>query len=283
MFNRFHLMLISNLIQRALIASLVICSSTFANEPISKTELDNLAKDLTNPVADLITAPFEYNHYGKLGPNQQGTSQTLTFQPVIPQKLTSDYNLIWRPNFTFTHLNNVNGVTNADVAPFSVQTFFAPSNSTDLIWGIGPYAAAPTGSSGYFGSHQWGGGVSAVVLKQTDDLTVGLLGVQSWSLGGNPNFGTTNNISGRPFIAYVTKNDWIYDADLTSLYNYDLRRTSNLATAGISKLMMIKDLPISVGGGAGYYLSSFPGGPQGWVVKATVSFIFPGGSLWSRL
>ena len=122
-----------------------------------------------------------------------------------------------------------------------------------------------------------------MVLKQVDELTVGLLGVQSWSLGGNPNFGTTNNISGRPFVSYVTKNDWIYDADLTSLYNYDLRRTSNLATAGISKLMLIDDMPVSIGGGAGYYLSSVPGGPQGWMLKATVTFIFPGGSLWGRL
>ena len=276
-------MLISNLIKKILVIGFAISISAYADEKVSQTDLDSLAKDLTNPVADLITAPLEYNHYGKLGPNQQGTSQTLTFQPVIPQKISSDYNLIWRPNFTFTHLTNVNGVTNADVAPFSVQTFFAPSNSTDLIWGIGPYAAAPTGSSGYFGSHQWGGGVSAVVLKQVDELTVGLLGVQSWSLGGSPNFGTTNNISGRPFVSYVTKNDWIYDADLTSLYNYDLRRTSNLATAGISKLMLIDDMPVSIGGGAGYYLSSAPGGPQGWMLKATVTFIFPGGSLWGRL
>ena len=276
-------MLVSRILKMLLIAFLVGSTSVFANETVSKTELDSLAKDLTNPVADLITAPFEYNYFGKVGPSHQGTSQTLTFQPVIPQKITSDYNLIWRPNFTFTHLNNVNGVTNADVAPFSIQTFFAPSNSTDLIWGIGPYAAIPTGSSGYFGSHQYGGGVSAVLLKQTEDLTVGLLGVQSWSLGGNPNFGTTNNISGRPFVAYVTKNDWIYDADLTSLYNYDLHRTSNLATAGISKLVLMNDLPVSFGGGAGYYLGSVPGGPQGWMFKATMTFVFPGGSLWSRL
>jgi hypothetical protein len=281
--SKIKAMKISRLLQAFIALSVTVCLSAFAEQKTSQGDLDSIAKDLTNPVSDLVTAPLEYNHYGKLGPNQQGTSQTLTFQPVIPQKISSDYNLIWRPNFTFTHLTNVNGVTNADVAPFSVQTFFSPSGSSDVTWGIGPYAAAPTGSSGYFGSHQWGGGVSAVVLTQKEAWTVGLLGVQSWSLGGSPNFGTTNNVSSRPFVAYVTEHDWIYDADVTSLYNYDMRRTSNLVTGGISKLVLIDDAPVSFGAGAGYYLSSVPGGPQGWVVKATVTFVFPGNSLWSHL
>lgn len=76
-------MLISNLIKKIIVIGFAISLSAYADEKVSQTDLDSLAKDLTNPVADLITAPLEYNHYGKLGPNQQGTSQTLTFQPVI--------------------------------------------------------------------------------------------------------------------------------------------------------------------------------------------------------
>ena len=54
-----------------------------------------LAKKTQNPVADLISVPFQNNFNFNTGPNDE-TVWILNVQPVIPIKLTEDWNLITR-------------------------------------------------------------------------------------------------------------------------------------------------------------------------------------------
>ena len=55
-----------------------------------------LAKQLQNPVASLISVPFQNNFDFNLGPNSDGSRYTLNFQPVIPLSISNDFNLIIR-------------------------------------------------------------------------------------------------------------------------------------------------------------------------------------------
>src|SRR6478736_4073240 len=55
-----------------------------------------LAKELQNPVANLISVPFQNNFDFNLGPRGDGFKYTLNFQPVIPVSLGNDWNLIIR-------------------------------------------------------------------------------------------------------------------------------------------------------------------------------------------
>src|SRR5215813_13205522 len=59
----------------------------------SKTEL---AKKTQNPVADLISVPFQNNFNFGAGTNHDQTIYNLNVQPVIPLHLTEDWNLITR-------------------------------------------------------------------------------------------------------------------------------------------------------------------------------------------
>jgi hypothetical protein len=54
-----------------------------------------LAKAAQNPVAKLISVPFQDNINFNVGPEEK-TQNVLNIQPVIPVSLSSDWNLITR-------------------------------------------------------------------------------------------------------------------------------------------------------------------------------------------
>ena len=55
-----------------------------------------LAKELSNPIASLISAPFQSNFDFNAGQDNDKFKNTLNIQPVIPLSLNTDWNLISR-------------------------------------------------------------------------------------------------------------------------------------------------------------------------------------------
>jgi hypothetical protein len=234
-----------------------------------------IAKQLANPIASLISAPFQYNYSRGVGKNQAGSEQTLLFQPVVPFDLGGGDAFILRPIITGAREANVNGFSAYGVANVTIESFYAPNTGSSWIWGVGPYAVSPSGNSGYFGSQQTGAGVTGVVLNRDGPWTYGLLAYQSWSVGGNPTFGTQNNLYGQPFLAYTNKDAWTFTLETQAQYNYDAHRTTNPMYLGISKLEVFDKLPVQFSAGPTYYLSNTPGGPSGWGGRAVITFVFP--------
>lgn len=64
-------------------------------EPAQDDESE-LAKKLNNPVASLISVPFQANEDFHMGPTNKGYQFKLNFQPVAPISLGKDWNLIVR-------------------------------------------------------------------------------------------------------------------------------------------------------------------------------------------
>jgi hypothetical protein len=66
---------------------------------------EELAKQLQNPVASLISVPFQNNFDFVGGYNDQAFRYQLNFQPVIPISIGKDWNLISRTILPFIHRN----------------------------------------------------------------------------------------------------------------------------------------------------------------------------------
>lgn len=234
----------------------------------------DLANKIANPIAALIQVPFQLNYDRGLGANEQGSMTYLKFQPVVPIAISNDMNYIVRAIVPYEWMRNVDGYTGSGVGQVEFETFFSPRGSDEFVWGIGPYLAFPA-TSPQLGSKQWGAGVSFAAIWRPKPWTMGALLYQSWNAGGSAIGGTTNNTYWQPFVAYVTRDAWTFTLNTESTFNWDSRRTSNPMNFIVSKLVYLDKMPVSLSVGARYYLTSVPGGAEGWGARASVSFVFP--------
>ena len=268
-----------DLISKTYLLALATLSAILGAMPAAAQPTDKdpnaLASKLTNPVADLISVPFQYNYYANIGLDKKGTLNSLVVQPVIPIKLNNDWNYILRPVVTFESGNNINGFSGTGTGPVLVETFFSPRAAKDFIWGVGPIVTTPALSGNYYGTAQTGVGLSAVGLVMKAPWTAGLLAYNTWSAGGNAHYGTANNLFYQPFVSYVTKSAWTFTVNTQSTFNWDARRAENPMNATVSKIVKFGEMPVSLSAGARYYLSSVPGGSSGWGARASITFLFP--------
>ena len=130
---------------------LVVSPAVFADDT------EALAKAAQNPIAAMISLPFQNNTTLNAGSEKQ-TQNVLNIQPVIPIKLDDDWNLIARtiipvisqPGFV-PGQDRVNGIGDTQV-----EMFVSPAKPGKLIWGVGPVLQLPTNSNDALGTKKWG-------------------------------------------------------------------------------------------------------------------------------
>jgi hypothetical protein len=240
-----------------------------------------LAQQLSNPVADLISVPFQFNYDGRIGPGDDGRRATLNIQPVIPISLNPEWNLISRTILPV--------VSQWDIAPGAghqfglgdtLQSLFLSPRAPGpggIIWGVGPVALLPTATDDLLGAGRWGVGPTAVVLRQSGPWTVGVLANHIWSAGGSTRGGTGNvsNTFVQPFISYTTADAWTFTLQSESSYSWATDKLTVPINAVVAKLVKIGDQRVSLFVGARYYAFSPEAGPKGLGLRAGMTLLFP--------
>jgi hypothetical protein len=239
---------------------------------------DELAKKLSNPVASLISVPFQFNVDFGVGPNDDGEAYTLNVQPVIPFHISEDWNLISRTILPV--------VGREDVFPLddhvwglsdTLQSMFlspAEPGPGGLIWGVGPALLFPTATDERLGSEKWGAGPTAVVLLQTGPWTLGVLANHVWSFAGDDDRADVSRSFIQPFVTYGLGDGQTISLNSESSYDWESEQWTVPINLAYTKVFSIGTQPMSIQFGGRYYPEKPEDGPD-WGIRAAITFLFP--------
>ncbi len=168
-------------------------------------EDSDLNQQAANPIANLMSFPFQYNLNMNYGPYNRNLS-VLNIQPVIP---LFDGKLITRTIFPITWIpdfSEESGMYSSGLSDIVLTAFYVPGNQS-FTWGVGPVVELPTGSSKR-GSEKLSIGPSIVALVQPGDWTFGVLANNAWSVAGNSDREDVNHMLVNLFIVKQLNNNW---------------------------------------------------------------------------
>jgi len=272
---------IDNNVRTTMRASLLcVVALCFSISTLAQAAADaNLAQELTNPIANIITVPIQMNFDNDIGVNDQGSKITTNIQPVIPFEVNQDWNVITRTIMPVIHQDEVfpGQGSQFGLGDINMSLFFSPKKPTagGVIWGVGPVFLLPTATDPLLGGKKWGVGVGGVALTLRGPWTIGGLANHVWSVAGDSARSDISNTFLQPFVAYTWPSAWTVSAQSESTYNWKTEQWSVPVTFAVSKLVRIGKLPVSLQAGAGYWLDAPDSGPEGMRYRLQMNIVLP--------
>lgn len=238
-----------------------------------------LAKQLANPVAALISVPVQLNYDANFGADDEGSVLRINVQPVIPFELNDDWNLISRTIVPIVDQNDVpfSGVSEFGLGDTVQSVFFAPKAPTASGWilGVGPVIQIPTATDDVLGSEKWGIGPTAIALKQEGAWSYGALVNHVESFAGDSDRADISGTFLQPFVSYITPTQTTYAVNTESTYNWETNDWSIPINFSASQLIKVGDQLVQIGGGLRYWVESPTSGPEGWGFRLNVTMLYP--------
>ena len=260
-----------------LIPSCVLCLTGFAWAQDDGSDAEALAKKLSNPIASLISVPFQNNTDYGIG-DANGTRNTLNIQPVIPISIGSKLNLIARVILPVVTQYNITGVgeKEAGISDIVMSAFFSPKESKNgFTWGAGPVLLIPTGSNDYLTTDKFGVGPTVVALKQSNGWTFGGLINQIWSVAGNSDRGDVNQMFVQPFITFNWKSGAGLGANMEWTQNWEASTATLWLNPVLSGVTALGSQKVQLAVGPRFNLAAPDGAMAdlGW--RAVIVLLFP--------
>jgi hypothetical protein len=237
---------------------------------------EELARAVQNPVASLISVPFQNNTNFNFGPRDK-TQNVMNIQPVVPFSLSEKWNLITRtilpiisqPAFTLNQ-NRKDGVGDT-----LFTAFFSPKDSGSLIWGAGPAILIPTSTDDRLGAGEWGAGPGVVFLTIQGPWVVGSLFSNVWSFTGDSD---VNIFTWQPFVNYNLDGGWYLTTSplITANWEADSDNTWTVPVGGgFGRVFRVGQQNLNMQLQSFYNIEEPDDiGPE-WSIRFQVQFLFP--------
>lgn len=261
---------------------LLLVSSSFsgnliaqeAKQPINAEEL---AKKLSNPVASLISVPFQNNMDVGIG-QHNGSKNTLNFQPVIPINLSAKYNLITRFIIPIVSQHDITGegTSQSGLSDAVVSGWLSPAEAKNgLTWGVGPVFLVPIATNDFLGTKKFGIGPTALVLKQTHGWTFGALVNQIWSVAGASDRAPVNQMFVQPFLSYNWKSGSGLGGNAEITQNWEGKTTSVFINPIITGVTKIGKQTVQLAIGPRIQVAAPNGNKAAFGVRTMLVLVFP--------
>lgn len=252
-------------------------------EPAAATEHDGdaLVKKVQNPLSDLISIPFQDNIDFGVGPRDR-VRNTLNIQPVVPFRITDNWNLLTRtifPVVTMPKLDTENDSVTG-LGDISQNLFLSPSKPGKLIGGAGAALLFPTATDQSLGSGKWGIGPSVALISQPKPWTFGVIANNIWSVAGDEDRADVNLMTLQYLIVYNLPGQWNINSSPIIYANWEADSGDQWLVpfgGGFGKLSWIRGkLPVSWSVSAywnGIHPENIP--YPDWTLRLQVGLLFP--------
>ena len=262
----------------------LLCGSAGAQSSSSESasessSTDDLAKAVQNPLASLISLPFQANWNDGMGEYDR-TLFNLNIQPVVPFN-GKKWNIITR---TIIPINTVplgETLSVTGVGDTSFTMWWSPAKADKFIWGIGPSLTIPTAANReVLGTGKFSAGPSAVIFYGVGKFTMGVVGSNIWSFAGESHREDVNFFFAQWFVNFNLGGGLALGTApiITCNWKYEPSGDGDQCTIPmglqISKVMVVGTRPINVL--FGYYNNVLhPEGGANNQFRFQVNFLFP--------
>jgi len=242
----------------------------------------DLAQKLANPLASLVSVPFQFNYDDGYG-TANGKKSFFNIQPIVPFELNSNLTLVTRTIIPVIWQKNISGLSGSQFGlGDTTQSFwFVPGpKKTSLgtfTWGVGPVIQWPTSTNALLGSGTLGLGATFIILFQKNGWTYGTLVTKIWGVAktrsGTPDL---NILLFQPFLSYTTKTRWTFTVNAETSYDATAKDFSLPINLMVNKLTSVGSQKVQFQVGGRYYVNRTVGGPDGWGFRFAMTLLFPG-------
>lgn len=254
--------------------------------PTKENQHSDLAKQSQNPVANLISVPFQNNINFGVGQFDR-TNNTLDIQPVVPFALNEDLLLVNRPIIPIVYQPELarirfpNGETESIGDDFGLgdivyQAYLTSSKSSNFILAGGPVLLFPTATDESLGSGKWGAGPGLVGILTKGPIVTGVLVNNVWSFAGDEDRSDVSLMTINPFFNYNFEGGWYLSTSPNLLANWLAEGEKWLIPigGGFGRVFSIGKQPVNMSLRA-YWNVVKPEGAADWTLQYTFTLLFP--------
>jgi hypothetical protein len=271
---------ISALVVRRMRALLMFLAAALSltTTPAFAQETSDLAKQAQNPIASLISVPFQNNFNFDAG-SKEDLQNVLNIQPVIPFQISDRWNLITRTIVPVIHqpelgpgIGNVSGL-----GDIQFSTFLSPVSPRGVVWGVGTILSLPTATDDLLGADKLGIGPTGVALASHGRWLIGTLVNNVFSIAGASDRGDVNQMLVQPFVNYNMAGGWYFVSSPIVTANWkadnDQRWTVPMG-GGLGRIFRVAKQALNTHLQA-FYDVEHPDGAARWSLRLQTQLLFP--------